>query len=169
MENDYPELPEYIQELIRSGEGIEEIRLDGEGNWFHNGEPFTNERIIDFFNRSVNLSRDGRFVLHYGEFVYPIVVEDTPVFVTGVVVEGFGPMEDIRLCLSTGDEEYLDTRTLYYRQESGLYCYVRNGRMPAKFKRSPSYQLLERLEESDDTFYLIIRGEKIVLTEKRTD
>jgi len=167
MENDYPELPEYIQELIRSGEGIEEIRLDGEGNWFHNGEPFLNERIIDFFNRSVDLGRDGMYVLHYGEFVYPIVVEDTPLFVTGVVVEGFGPMEDIRLCLSTGEEEYLDTRTLYYRQESGLYCYVRNGRMPAKFKRSPSYQLLERLEESDDTFYLIIRGEKIVLTEKK--
>ena len=45
----FPEIPEYLQKLIDANEPIDEIRLDHNGNWFHNDEPFVNERIIDFF------------------------------------------------------------------------------------------------------------------------
>ncbi len=166
MSEEYPEIPEYIKNLMESGERIEEIRIDAEGNWYHEGEPFTNQRIIDFFNRSVDVTADGEYVLHYDDYVYPIVVEDTPVFVTGVRVEGFSFFENIYITLSTGEEEELDETSLNYSKPDGLYCRVRNGRMPAKFKRSPSFQLLERLQETDDTYYITIRGNKIVLEEK---
>lgn len=166
MENEFPEIPEYIKDLMESGERIDEIRLDREGNWLHNGEPFANKRIIDFFNKSVGVTADGAYVLHYGPFVYPIVVEDAPVFVTGVRVEGFGPFEKVFITLFNGEEEELDIHKLHYQQEKGLYCYVNRGRLLAKFKRSPSFQILERLEETNDTFYLEICGEKIVLKEK---
>ena len=46
----FPEIPDEIKKLLAQGEKIDEIRLDAEGNWFHNGQPFTNQRIIDFFN-----------------------------------------------------------------------------------------------------------------------
>lgn len=163
---DYAELPEYIREIMEAGGGIEDIRLDADGNWFHNGESFVNERIIDFFNRSVDVTRDGTFVLRYAGFIYPITVEDAPVFVSGIIVKGFGVFEQVVLQLSLGTEERLAPHTLFYREKSGLYCYVREGKLLAKFRRSPSFQLLERLEESEDTFYISICGEKIVLTEK---
>lgn len=166
MDDDYPELPDYVRELLKSPEPVDEIRLDAEGNWLHDGVPFTNERIIDFFNRSVDITREGTHVVHYGNFVYPITVDDAPVFVSGVTVEGFGAMETIRLTLSNGTEEVLDIHSLHYRVERGLYCYIRGGRLLAKFRRSPSFQILERLEENDDIFYLTLRGEKIVLSEK---
>jgi hypothetical protein len=162
---EFAEIPDYIRDLMDSGE-LEEIRLDKEGNWFHAGEAFTNERIIDFFNRSVDVTKDGTYVLHYADFTYPINVEDAPVFVSGIVIKGFGIFEQVVLQLSTATEERLDHRTLFYRQESGLYCYVRGGRLKARFRRSPFFQILERLEESDDTFYISICGEKVVLTEK---
>ncbi|MFW5861360.1 MAG: hypothetical protein ACOCWZ_03840 [Spirochaetota bacterium] len=166
MSEDYPEIPEYIKQLMESGEKIDQIRLDREGNWFHEGEPFINQRIIDFFNRSIDVTAEGQYVIHYGDFVYPIEVEDTPLFVTGVRIEGFSFFEKIFITLSSGEEEELDETTLHYKQPEGLYCRVRNGRMPAKFKRSPSFQLLERLQETDDIYYLTIKGNKIVLEEK---
>jgi hypothetical protein len=166
MRDDFAELPDYIRELIASGEPIDEIRIDSEGNWTHNGDPFLNERIISFFNKSVDVTADGVYVISYGDFVYPITVDDTPVFVTGVRFEGFGDFEKVHITLTTGDEEDLDIDTLHHRANNCLYCRVRNGRLIAKFKRSPSFQILDRLDESDDIFYLNICGRKIVLRRK---
>lgn len=165
MNEEYPEIPEFLEELIRSGEQIDEIRIDAEGRWFHNGEPFKNERIAGFFNRSIDITKDGQYVIHYGEFVYPIVVEDAPLFVIGVKIEGKDKNERVMISLTSGDVETLDVKTLHYKNEC-LYCYVKKGRLLAKFKRTPSFELLYRLEETDDTYHIHIGGEKIVLSEK---
>jgi len=162
----FPEIPDEIKKLLAQGEKIDEIRLDAEGNWFHNGQPFTNQRIIDFFNKSINITKDGTYVIHYAQFTYPIVVEDAPIFVTGVRFKGFADFETVILTLSTGQEEELDVSTLHVRKGKELYCYVRNNTMLAKFKRSASFTILDRLEETDDIFYLTIAGKKIVLEEK---
>ncbi len=162
----FPEIPDEIKKLLAQGEKIDEIRLDAEGNWYHNGQPFTNKRIIEFFNKSVNITEDGTYVIHYAQFTYPIIVEDAPVFVTGARFEGFADFEKVLLTLSTGEEEELDNSTLHVRKGRELYCYVRNNTMLAKFKRSASFTLLDRLEESDDIFYLTIAGKKIILKEK---
>lgn len=166
MDIKYPEIPDEIKKLIESGEQIDEIKLDSEGNWFHNGVMFTNERIIDFFNKSISKTKDGQYVIHYGNFVYPIVVEDVPFFITGVRFEGFGEFESVYITIRSRGEELLDPETLYVGNQNALYCRVYNGEFPAKFLHSPSFQILERLEESDDVFYLHICGKKIVLKEK---
>ena len=95
METQFPEIPEYIKELIASGNGIDEILIDKEGVWFHNGEKFTNEKIISFFGKSVNITADGDYVIHYGDYTYPLKVEDAPYFVTGVTFDGFGNFEKV--------------------------------------------------------------------------
>lgn len=160
----YPEIPDYIKELIESGELKDEIFLDREGVWFHNREKFSNQRIIDFFNKSVNITASGEYVVHYGNYTFPITVEDAPVFVTGVIFDGFGDFETIKLNLSTGEEEELDCSTLYVKENNSLYCRVRSGRLTAKFRRSPSFHILERLEEdSSGEYYLYLCGEKIKL------
>lgn len=163
---EYPEIPEFIKNLMASGIPIDEIRIDQEGRWFHNGEPFLNKQVIEFFNRSVDVTEEGDYVIHYGDFVYPIVVEDTPVFVTGVRYTGFGEFEKVYLTLSTGESEELNPDLLFFRANNCLYTMVRNGLLPARFKRSPSFHILDRLEESDDIFYLRICGKRIVLKEK---
>ena len=157
MDETPPEIPEYIKELMKTGEIADRIVLDREGNWFHNGEPFINKRIIDFFNKSVNISADGHFVLHYSNYTYPIEVEDVPVFITGVRFDGFGSFEKITMNLSTGDTEELDPSTLYYRDNNALYCSVLEGKFQAKFMRSPSFHVLDRLDEIEGEFYLSMR------------
>jgi hypothetical protein len=165
MDNDvYPEIPGHIKEMIASGEITDEIFLDKEGVWYHNREKFSNQRIIDFFNRSVNITSSGEYVIHYGNYTYPITVEDAPVFVTGVIFSGFGEFETIQINLSNGETEELDCSTLYVKNNNSLYCKVRSGRLTAKFKRSPSFHILERLEEdSAGVYYLYLCGEKFKL------
>ena len=116
-----------------------------------------------FFNSSINITADGTYVLHYSNFVYPIIVEDVPVFITGVVFEGFGPFEKILINLSTGETEELDISTLYYKKDSSLYCRVLNKKFPAKFQRSPSFHVLERLDEIEGNYFLNICGSRILL------
>jgi len=167
METQHPEIPEYIKELIASGAGIDEILIDKEGVWHHNGERFTNEKIISFFSRSVNVTADGEYVIHYGEYTYPIKVEDVPFFVTGVTFKGFGNFESVSLNLSSGETEELNCSSLYCKKNNALYCKIKNGTMPAKFKRSPSFNILERLEESSDgKFHLRLCGQIIELIVK---
>lgn len=164
METQFPEIPDYIKELIASGTGIDEILIDKEDVWYHNGEKFINEKILNFFRKSVNITADGEYVISYGEYTYPVKVEDTAYFVTGVVINGFGDFEKIQINLSSGETEELNCNTLYCKKNNALYCRIKQGRMPAKFKRSPSFEILERLEDSDDgKFYLRLCGERIEL------
>jgi len=167
METQFPEIPDYIKELIASGNEIDEIMIDKEGVWYHKGEKFINEKIISFFSKSVNITADGQYVIHYGDYTYPIKVEDTPYFVTGVTFNGFGDFEKISLNLSSGETEELNCSTLYFKKNNALYCRVKEGKMPAKFKRSPSFNILERLEESaDGKFHLRLCGQIIELNIK---
>jgi len=161
-----PELPEDLRELLESGRLDDLIFLDREGNWFHNGQPFLNKNIIDFFNKSIGVTADGIHVIHYGGYVYPVQVEDAPVFVTGVTIEGFGEFEKAVLNLSTGASEELDPSTLSVGENNALYCTVSGGRLTAKFRRSPSFHVLERLDETDGEFYLVICGKRIHLKRK---
>jgi len=46
MESKPPEIPDYIKDLIESGEQIDEILIDKEGVWYHNGEKFINEESL---------------------------------------------------------------------------------------------------------------------------
>jgi hypothetical protein len=167
METGRPQLSEELKELFEHNRLEDEIRLDKDGAWFHNGRPFKNRRIVDFFNRSIDITADGIHVLHYGGYSYPVVVEDAPVFVTGVVFRGFLQYETITLNLTNGTNELLDIRTLYYKNNA-LYCRIKNGTMTAKFRHSPSYHILERIEETDGGFYLNLCGQKIVLEGTRT-
>ena len=165
MKEEYPEIPEFIKKLIDAGQEIDEIKLDAEGNWFHNGEGFKNKKIARFFSEHIDITREGEYVISYDDFVYPVVVEDAPVFITGIKIEGKGEDEKIYLSPTRGEVEKLDIDTLHYKKDC-LYCYVNNGKFLAKFNRSPSFELLYRLEETDDIYYIHLGGKKLVLGEK---
>ena len=164
IDDRHPEIPEYLKDLLESGEAIDDIFLDKEGNWFHNDEPFLNEKIKKFFSRSVDITADGQYVLHYSDYTYPIRVEDAPYFITGVQFNGFGAFERVFLTFSSGESEELDPSTLFCKPNNALYCRIKRGRMTAKFYRSPSFHILERLEETPEgRYYIRICGINIEL------
>lgn len=165
MEDIFPDIPEYLNEILKSGGSIDEIKLDVEGNWFHNGERFINKKIIDLFNRSINMTKDGQFVISYSGYVYPIIVEDTALFVNAILFADDAQDASVLIYISSGETEVLDLDTLHFKNNA-LYCKVRGGRFDARFKRSPCYEIMSLLEETDDIYYLNICGRRLVLAEK---
>ncbi|MBN2401535.1 MAG: DUF1285 domain-containing protein [Spirochaetes bacterium] len=165
MGRKYPEIPDYIKKMMQEGEELDEIRIDAEGRWFHNGAAFKNKKLISFFNKSIDITREGLYVINYSGFVYPIIVEDAPLFVTGWRLIKNKGGENILIALNSGEIEKLDLDSLHYKNNA-LYCFVRNGEISAKFKRSPCFDMLQNLQDNDDIYYLELCGKRIVLSEK---
>jgi len=162
---DNPQIPEYILELMEANQLEDEIRIDAEGNWSHNGIAIENQKIINFFNKSINRTNDGTYVIHYSDYTYPIIVDDVPYFITGVIFEGFGDFEKITINISNGTTEILNTDTLFYKNNI-LYCKILDSQFDARFKRSPSFHILERLDEKNGQYILNLCGKSIILKEE---
>ncbi len=66
-----------------------DLRLDAEGRWFHEGEPFVHAGLIATFNRGIDVLPDtGEPILRVGTHWCYIRCDDTPFVVRGVRVEG---------------------------------------------------------------------------------
>lgn len=143
-------LPEMVQNFLREGGKLEEIRLDANGTWLHEGLRFENQRVVDLFSRSVDRTEGGTWVLKVGRFTYPIVVDDVGFFVERADWEASPP----RIWLSDGSDEVLEARDLRYADGGRLYCPIKEGRYEARFKRSVYHAIAEYLVE-DDVGYLL--------------
>jgi hypothetical protein len=138
-------LPEVVKDFLRSGAELEEIRLDERGEWTHEGLDFENERIIGLFDRSVNRTEGGTWVLEVGRFTYPITVDDV-----GFFVERFDDSTDPpTLKLSDETEEPLVIDSLDYEAGGKLYCSIKDGEFRARFKRPAYYDAVDYVIEED--------------------
>ncbi|MFO0576591.1 MAG: DUF1285 domain-containing protein [Polyangia bacterium] len=158
-----PGLPEAVRRALLGGAKLERIELDPEGQWRHQGEPFTNPNLIALFHRSIARTAGGTYVLQIPPFSYPITVADTPRFVRHVRIaareaggrEAGGPA--VTLLLSDGSEQPLAADGLAYVADRGLYCRVLSpdgSRWPARFLRPAYYALAEHLVEEGGAFQL---------------
>lgn len=145
-------LPEPVRQALLSGLSLERITLDGEGRWWHEGDPIDNPRIVELFNRSIERTAGGTYVLHIAPFTYPIEVKDTPYFVRNIELAG----DTVRLQLSDGSEETLEGKSLRSLTGRGFYCAVKGGRFSARFSRPAYYALAEHIEEADGRFTLVL-------------
>ena len=154
-------LPEVVQNFLKSGGQLQEIRLDERGQWTHEGLQFENPRIVDLFSRSVDRTEGGTWVLEVGRFTYPITVEDTGFFVERIDWSARPP----RLTLSDETTEPLDVETLEYRPGGRLYCTVKDGQFRARFKHSAYHSLTDHLEQQDDKVVLRLGSHRKVLAD----
>lgn len=156
------DIPADLSEFFEKISPEDEIVLDRNGSWRVKGAPVRDTGIIDYLNRSLTAGVDGAWRIRHGDRFRNVTVEDTAIFVTGVRYSGVFQHEKITLELSDGKTELLDIYTLSYKN-NGLYCRINNGSMPVKFMRSPSYQILERIDEVGGRFYLSLCGQKILM------
>jgi hypothetical protein len=133
----------------------EVIRLTKNGIWMSDDTVIDHQGTVRLFAKSIHLSSSGQYEIRVGRESHPIIVEDTPYFVTGLE-NGSG--HDL-IKLSDGSIEVLDFQTLQY-QEQRLTCLVKSGKFYAKFLRQPYYELLKCAEQDIDGYYFYRPGSR---------
>ena len=154
-------LPQVVQDFLRSGANLEEIRLDDRGEWTHEGLIFENPRIEKLFSRHVGRTQGGTWVLEIGRFTYPITVEDTGFFVDKINWSHSPPL----LYLSDDTTEDLDIDSLHYEPGGRLYCRIKNGRFRARFKHSAYHSVADFLSEQDGKVVFCFDGREKILAD----
>lgn len=140
----------------------EVITLSREGIWYSDGIEITHEGTRELFFKSIRKLGDDTF-LQVGRETYPIIVEDTSLFVRGIQWEGALSESTPTLALSDGTREKLNPETLRLIQ-CRLTCRVHQESIEAKFLRNPYLELLKEAESHPlQGFYLNISGKRISL------
>ncbi len=119
-------LPAPVRQFLAAGGQLEQIVLDEQGLWSHQGEPFQNPALIALFSRSLVRTPGGTWLVHIPPFSYPVEVRDTPYFVRSARCAG----DAVVLHLSDDSEERLEPATLRYVEGRGLYCRVKASERP---------------------------------------
>lgn len=114
--------------------------LTAEGQWFHEGSPFTNERVIDLFFRSIVWDEaQARYLIRVGDQQQATFrCEDTAYFVIQIHDSPDGPL----ISLNDGSTEPLRTDTLFLGEVGQIYCTVK-GNHRARLSRNVHQELLE--------------------------
>lgn len=120
------------------------IRVDRDGRVWHEGERIENARLAEALARWIDLDADtGRWVMRNSLDWCFIAVDDVPLVVRSVRFDA----EGATVALSDGSTEALRVGTLRLRDDGEVFAYVRGGSLVARFSRSASFALLERVEE----------------------
>ena len=152
-------LPSPIAAALRAGMALERIELDAEGRFWHQGEPFENERLSQLFHRSIARTPGGTYLISIPPYSYPFHVADAPRQVRHIRIEQAAVM----LLLGDDSEQPLDPSSLRYVPSRGLYCLVLAPdaqRWPARFLRPAYYELLSHIEEADGQYELDLLGQR---------
>ena len=141
-----------------------EIRLKEDGRWIHQGEFFSNRKIIDFFHRAIRKDDQGRYYLHNvydgkEEHVY-FEVEDTAYFVE--TLEFDEKARAFLVTLNTGDSGLVDVRGLETDERGVMYCRVLDDDR-ARLTPNAMRQLADLSRMDAGGVYVDLTGEKVYI------
>lgn len=124
------------------------IRIDRDGEFWHDGERVQNDKLARAFARWVDVDPEsGRYILKNEVDWCFVTVDDAPLVVRALEV---GPGGELRVALSDGTTEPLDLATLRVDEDDVPYCDVRGGALPARFSRAAAFALLERVRVAEE-------------------
>lgn len=120
--------------------------LRHDGSWTHDGQPITNTRLRERFDRAVRyLPDEDAYVVQIGRFRGQIEIEEA-----GFFVRSFDPETGV-VALSDGSRELLEVSSLSLSDRDGaLLCRVKRALrpegLPARFHHAAHAELLHAVE-----------------------
>ncbi len=125
-------------EIFRRGV---DLRLDAEGRWLHEGEPFEHPRLIAFFDQGIDLHPEtGEPILRVGDKWCYISAEDVPFLVRKLRETP----EGLEATLNTGERVLVPEAGF---ESTGERVYLQLGRRRARLDRLTQASLVAWLEE----------------------
>jgi len=143
------------------------ISFRRDGAWYADDERIRNSRIQLLFSKSIRaddragapqLPRYTGWILDVGVDCQSVLVEDTPLVVSGVDGD---PIRGFEILTNDGESGPLDCGTLEIGEGEVLYCTVdrgERGRLRARFLRPAYYRLAKFVEWEDGHAVLRCRG-----------
>lgn len=128
------------------------IRLNAEGVWFHDGVEITHQRTVEFLFKNI-LVKNGKYFLSGEKKPVPFVVDDVAFFVRGISEKNDGFV----IKLSDDTQEPLDVSALDVGLENQLYCLIKSNSVKAKFERKVYYELMKKLDQRDGYYGLVLK------------
>lgn len=121
------------------------LRIDRQGQWWHDDERIEHPNIIEAFNRGLRVMEDGKYQLHFGNDWCFVQVEHA-----GFTIVAVDEAEErLSVRLSDRTAEWLDLESLREDDEGVLTAKVKDGKALARFSRDAQFQLGSRMEEVD--------------------
>jgi uncharacterized protein len=146
-------------------EGVIDIRIDKNGEWFHEGDRFQRQALVKLFATILRKDPDGYFLVTPAEKLR-IEVEDVP-FVAVDVESGNGDLGP-ELIFTTNVDEYVtadDNHAIWVDSSGGSprpYVHVRSG-LNALISRPLYYRLIDLCVEDENGHWLHSRGQRFSL------
>jgi hypothetical protein len=132
------------------------IRLDAEGNFWHEGERVDHPALASALHRWIaRHPDDGRYILTNGYDWTYFHVDDAPYTVRAVRIEP----SRISLVLSDDTVEPLEPAALFADSHGVLRTMVKGGAFPARFSRHAQTGLAPALAGEGDDIHLDIGGQ----------
>ena len=120
------------------------LRIDRDGDWFHEDEEVTHEGILSSLREALQVDAGGHFI-QIGPVRVPVEVEDAPFSVLRLEPEGDG----FALTLNDLSRELLDPGSLRLGAGEAPYCRIKGGIFDARFSRAAAWQLLQHMEPGE--------------------
>ena len=120
------------------------LRIDRDGNWFHDDAEVTHPGIIANLRDNLRVDEGGHF-LQIGPARVPVEVEDTPFVVERVEALGDG----LTATLNDLTQEPVALDTLRVDERGIPRCRVKENRFAARLSRAATYQLLQHVQPDE--------------------
>lgn len=143
-----------------SGRALASLSIARDGEWRHEGEAITHERIVAHLWERLRVDAGG-YYLEVGSGRVPVAVEDAPFVVLRVELD-HGP---VAVVLSDGSRECLAVDTLRLGPGEVPYCRVKDGRFEARLSRAAAWQLVQAMEPDETTgdAALVLAGRRHII------
>lgn len=128
------------------------IRIDAEGNVWHEGERVENLRLAEALAGWIQWEPTSqRWILKNSMDWCYVTVDDTPMAVRSARVLDGGAVWVQR---SDGEAETLPAAQLRIDPDGAVFGYVREGALLARFRRAAAFAVLDAVEASGDALWL---------------
>ena len=138
-----------VKQWAPEREGRIDIRIDRNGQWFHEGTQFRRQSLIELFATILRKDDDGYFLVTPAEKL-AIQVEDVPFVVIDLDVRGAEQASELLFTTNVGDYIIANDEHPLEMRNGRPYLMIRDG-LEALVNRNVYYRLVEvGIEEADE-------------------
>ena len=138
-----------------------DIRIDREGNWYHEGTLIKRQPLVDLFATILRKKEDTYFLVTPVEQM-AIVVEEVPFLAIDLDVRGEGASKELLFTTNVGDFVVASKEHPIYMVNERPFIEIRDG-LVARIQRSVFYRLVEEGVEEAGALVVYSQGARFDL------